>query len=78
MSRWIGRCRRAGCDFVVAVEGQPTHRDGCPRHRSTRWAKVRGRVNASPCGPSCLNALGTTCACSCGGANHGLARVAAA
>ncbi len=34
--------------------------------------QVRGRYSAShACGPRCLNAIGPSCDCQCGGKNHG-------
>lgn len=40
--------------------------------RALYASQVRGRVVPEiPCGPRCLAATGTSCDCSCGGANHG-------
>lgn len=44
----------------------------CPDHEgATRWEVVRGEVTDHACDGRCMNAIGPSCECSCGGANHG-------
>ena len=44
----------------------------CVKHRSMlHGRRVRVTLTNGPCGPDCREATGSTCRCSCGGANHG-------
>ena len=46
---------------------------GCGAGRMVRLSPLRGRlVPEKACSPSCQNATGPSCECSCGGENHGL------
>ena len=47
----------------------------CPKcdTRSIEPKPIQGRHDANrPCDSRCIEAVGTTCVCSCGGANHGV------
>lgn len=43
----------------------------CPVCNATaQFAPIRVKVTETECGPRCTSALGPTCDCKCGGANH--------
>ncbi len=43
----------------------------CTCGQAARRVVVHGRVTTHPCGGDCRSAQSRTCACECGGANHG-------
>lgn len=76
IARNIGRCRY--CKAVIVVEPQ-AHQVGrkvfgfcgCrPQGFNVLCKPVRGRVADKTCDSRCVNAVGPSCDCSCGGANH--------
>jgi hypothetical protein len=57
---------------AARVDGGPRVWTRCPAHRNFPLERVRGTFSeVHNCDSRCLNAKGTSCTCSCGGANHG-------
>ena len=64
----VGVC--PGCGYGMA-DTQTTHR-ACPScGAAVVLAWVLGERSDEPCDGRCINAVGPSCSCACGGANHG-------
>lgn len=61
-------------DGKTVYPGSVTER-GCPTCSgyADHLSPVRAKVSDTPCGPSCQEAVGPECRCSCQGTNHGIA-----
>lgn len=74
-NRFLGRCEN--CIRPIAVEDADTFRDvlvvSCPDCSTSgiKLERVFGTVEEMSCDARCESAIGRTCVCSCGGANHG-------
>ena len=70
-SRSLGRCR--ACNRPHRIDGRswvPSTR--CECGATVKLELVRGWYAPDvKCGAKCRNAVGPSCDCSCGGANHG-------
>jgi peptidoglycan hydrolase-like protein with peptidoglycan-binding domain len=71
----VGKCKTKGCK--VKARSEAGRRSAtCPEHGPFPLENVWGvKVNDVKCGGSCRNAVGPSCDCSCGGANHGKGHV---
>ncbi len=75
-TRYLGRCKH--CKRAKRVEVANGFADKrlvtCKCGMAVRVSKVYGWVNPSvKCHSRCTGAVGPSCDCSCGGANHGSA-----
>lgn len=69
----IGRCTTKGCKHTTSAEGSIVGRGECPEHGAYTLNEVIGSyAETVKCGARCLNAVGPSCDCSCGGKNHGV------
>jgi hypothetical protein len=75
---YIGRCPVKGCKHAER------HEDGvnadiygrCPDHGVYPLTRGGGYYSDKvKCGARCVNAIGPSCDCSCGGHNHGIGHV---
>jgi hypothetical protein len=67
----LGRCSAKGCKHSTRSESGAFSAE-CPEHGRYRLENVIAyEVPEIKCGASCRNAVGPSCDCSCGGANHG-------
>lgn len=68
----VGRCKAKGCKHSTFIEGRDFGVGTCPDHGRYSTEQVIGEhIPSVKCGARCTNAVGPTCDCSCGGANHG-------
>jgi hypothetical protein len=66
---YIGRCPRKGCDHATRTD--TGFMGECPQHGRYRLEALWGQVSDHRCYAACMGAVGPSCECSCGGANHG-------
>jgi hypothetical protein len=76
--RYVGRCKH--CRTAIAKQTNNTFgrfmTDGCPTcGRIVKLSHVLGATSPKECDARCMNAVGPSCDCSCGGANHGAGHV---
>jgi hypothetical protein len=72
--RFLGRCR--ACKRALRRDVAQTFLGSklvtCPCGKAVRLQRVFGAYQPDvTCGTKCTSAVGPTCDCSCGGANHG-------
>lgn len=71
----VGKCKTKGCKTKARSEAGAMSAT-CPDHGPFRLDHVWGvKVEKVKCGAMCRNAVGPSCDCSCGGANHGSGHV---
>jgi hypothetical protein len=66
----IGRCRVKGCKHTTRRDDRGSF-GTCPEHGQYRLEYTFGYFSDHPCNAKCMGAVGPSCDCSCGGANHG-------
>jgi hypothetical protein len=67
----VGKCKTKGCKHKTR-SNEGAFSAICPDHGRYLLDNVMAyEVPEIKCGGSCRNAVGPSCDCSCGGANHG-------
>lgn len=77
---WITKCRNGHArrwtdaqraDAVAPWDHSKHGGTACPVcDVCVKFAPIRVRVTRTDCGPRCTSAMGPSCDCTCGGANH--------
>jgi hypothetical protein len=66
IARYVGRCKTCKTVFVNETDATET----CCSGKRVRVEQILAVVSNVKCGARCTNAVGPSCDCSCGGANH--------
>jgi len=81
--RYFGKCDTKGCKHRAVFEGAYYGPNGqclsrqCPNHPGMlTWRELKAKVTEEKeCNGVCMGAVGPSCDCSCGGENHGTAKL---